>query len=95
MVLQTTDGTQLTYVQMGDEYNCTQIKDRNGNYLTVKYTSAGRIDTVLDTLKRSVEFNYDANGWLTSITQIWNQGSSSQVTHNWAAFEYAEYHHSN
>src|SRR6185295_14484597 len=34
-------------------------------------------------------FNYDVSGALTSITQIWNQGSANQVTHNWATFTYA------
>ncbi|HEV2833744.1 MAG TPA: LamG-like jellyroll fold domain-containing protein, partial [Pyrinomonadaceae bacterium] len=85
MVLRTTDGTQLKYELKGSEYNCTELKDRNGNYITVNYTSFGRIDNVVDTLGRSVQFNYDANGWLTSITQAWNQGA---VTHNWATFDY-------
>ena len=83
MMLRTTDGTQLKYELKGSEYNCTEIKDRNGNYLTINYTSFGRIDNVVDTLGRSVKFNYDANGWLTSITQTWNA-----VTHNWATFDY-------
>lgn len=89
MVLRTSDGTQMSYVLMGSEFNCTQIKDRNGNYITINYTVAGRIDTVVDTLARTIKFNYDVNGWLTSITQIWNQGQPSEVTHNWARFEYA------
>ena len=88
MVLRTADGTQLTYVQMGNEFNCTQIKDRNGNYLTINYTASGRVDTVIDTLERQIKFNYDTSGWLTSITQVWNQGSPSQVIHNWARFTY-------
>ena len=90
MVLRTSDGTQLNYALMGSEYNCTQIKDRNGNYITVNYTAFGRIDTIVDTLARSIKFNYDANGLLTSITQAWNQTPTSQVTHNWAVFSYAD-----
>jgi YD repeat-containing protein len=88
MVLRTTDGTQLSYTSTGNQYDCTQIKDRNGNYLTISYTAFGRIDTITDTLARTVKFNYDVNGWLTSITQIWNQGLANQVTHSWATFEY-------
>lgn len=88
MVLRSYDGTQMTYALMGSVFNCTQVKDRNGNYITLNYTPAGRIDTVVDTLARSIKFNYDVNGWLTSITQVWNQGQPSQVTHNWARFEY-------
>ena len=90
MVLRTTDGTQLSFVLMGGEYKCTQLKDRNGNYLTITYTGSGRIDTVIDTLARSIKFNYDASGLLTSITQTWNQGSPGQVTHFWATFTYSD-----
>ncbi|MFN2532893.1 MAG: hypothetical protein ABR555_16510 [Pyrinomonadaceae bacterium] len=39
------------------------------------------IDTILDTLGRTLTFNYDANGWLTSITQVWNRGTINQTTH--------------
>jgi YD repeat-containing protein len=88
MTMLSSDGTQLSYVWMNGEYNCTQIKDRNGNYITINYTPFGRIDTVIDTLARSIKFNYDASGLLTSITQVWNQGSQSEVTHNWAVFTY-------
>ena len=88
MILRTTDGTQLSYAWLGAEYNCTQIKDRQGNYLTINYTPTGRIDTIVDTLARSIKFNYDAAGALTSITQLWNQGAANQVTHTWASFTY-------
>lgn len=88
MVLRTSDGTQLKYVQIGDQYNCTEIKDRNGNYLTVTYAAFSGIDTIVDTLGRRVKFNYDSSGTLTSITQIWNQGTASQHTHTWASFSY-------
>ena len=88
MVLRTTAGTQLKYELKGSEYQCTEIKDRNGNYITINYTTFGRIDAVIDTLGRNIKFNYDSNGWLISITQIWNQNSPSQVSHNWATFEY-------
>jgi YD repeat-containing protein len=90
MTVRTSNGTQLSYVWMNSEYNCTQIKDRNGNYITINYTPFGRIDTVVDTLARSIKFNYDANGLLTSITQIWNQGVQNQLTHNWAVFTYGD-----
>jgi YD repeat-containing protein len=50
MTLRTTDGTQLSYGWMGNDYQCTQIKDRNGNFITINYDGLGRIDTVLDTL---------------------------------------------
>ena len=90
MTVVASDGTKLSYVWMNSEYNCTQIKDRNGNYITINYTPFGRIDTVVDTLARSIKLNYDVNGLLASITQVWNQGSANQVTHNWAVFTYAD-----
>ena len=90
MVLRTNDGTQLNYSSTGNEFNCTQIKDRNGNFITVNYTAFGRIDTIVDTLARTIKFNYNANGLLTSITQAWNQTPASQLTHNWAVFTYAD-----
>ncbi|HEY5883278.1 MAG TPA: hypothetical protein VIT88_01245 [Pyrinomonadaceae bacterium] len=84
-LLRTPDGTLLSYTLMGSQYNCTQIKDRNGNYITVNYDGS-RIDTVVDTLGRNIKFNY-VNGRLKSISQIWNEGPD-QVTHDWAVFDY-------
>ncbi|MGF9663170.1 RHS repeat-associated core domain-containing protein [Arthrobacter crystallopoietes] len=48
----------------------TRITDANGNYLTITYRdNAGpEIDTIVDTLGRSVQFHYDAAGLLTAIT---------------------------
>ena len=88
MVLRTTGGTQFSYTLTGSEYNCTQIKDRNGNYISATYTANGHLDTVTDTLGRVITFSYDANGLLTEIKQVWNQ-NSTPVTHYWARFEYA------
>ncbi|MFN2532894.1 MAG: hypothetical protein ABR555_16515 [Pyrinomonadaceae bacterium] len=36
MTLKTTDGTQLSYTALSNDYECTKVKDRNGNYLTVR-----------------------------------------------------------
>ncbi len=91
MILRTTDGTQLTYKPKGAAYECTEIKDRNGNYITVNYNSAGTIANIHDTLDRVITFNYD-NGWLSSITQQWKRQPPNQtevITHTWATFEYA------
>ncbi|HEU4710983.1 MAG TPA: discoidin domain-containing protein [Pyrinomonadaceae bacterium] len=89
MKLRHTDGTEMTYVLLGGEFKCTQIKDRNGNYITIDYVS-GRLDKVIDTLGRQIRFNYNSNGLLTSITQTWNQGLSNQVEHPWARFTYLD-----
>lgn len=83
-VVRAADGTQLTYTLYGNEYRCTQIKDRNGNYIIAAYDGGGRIATITDTLGRVVAFNYDLNQNLLSITQIWNG-----ATHTWATFGYS------
>ncbi len=87
LTLQTTNGTQLTYVLMDNQLNCTKIKDRNGNYITIDYVS-GRVDKVIDTLGRQIKFNYDGAGLLTSITQTWKQGQPTETEHPWAEFTY-------
>ena len=84
MKLQTSDGMQLSYALQGGDLQCTGIRDRNGNYITINYTSFGRVDTVVDTLNRTIKFNYDSNNFLTSITQTW----TGNVPHTWASFEY-------
>lgn len=86
ITVRTTDGTQLSYQQIGSDYQCTKIKDRNGNYISINYVS-GRLDTVVDTLSRTIKFNYDG-GFPTTITQVWNQGTANEVTHEWASFTY-------
>lgn len=88
MVLKTMDGMQLSYVWHGSDFQCTKIKDRNGNFITVSYTAFGRIDTVIDTLSRSIKFNYDGSNYLTSITQTWTV-AGAPVTHTWASFAYS------
>ncbi len=80
-LVRSTDGTQLSYSEFNNEYRCTQIKDRNGNYLTVNYDGWGHITTITDTLERVITFNYDGNANLLSITQTWNG-----QTHTWATF---------
>jgi len=87
-ILRATDGTQLAYEWKGADYQCTQIKDRNGNYITVNYDASGRLDTVIDTLARSIKFNYNGND-LSSITQTWTV-NGAPLTHNWARFTYSD-----
>ena len=86
MILRTTDGTQLKYELKGSDFQCTEIKDRNGNFITVNYTAFGRISTVVDTLSRTITFNYDGTT-LTSITQTWTV-NGAPLTHFWATFVY-------
>src|SRR6185369_8061142 len=82
LLLRSTDGTQLSFVEINNEYSCTQVKDRNGNYITVNHNGLGRITAITDTLGRVINFNYDDYKNLISITQIWN----GQPSHPWVSF---------
>ena len=82
LLVRSTDGTQLSLAEVNNEYRCTQIKDRNGNYITVNYNAQGQITTITDTLSRVITFNYDSNANLISITQAWN----GQPSHQWVSF---------
>jgi len=87
----TTDGTQMSYVWKAGAFRCTQIKDRNGNYISNTYDDDyGRLTTVTDTLGRVITVNYDGGGYPTTITQTWKDtnGSGSNLTHTWATFTY-------
>jgi hypothetical protein len=43
-------GSELKFYPMNDEWRCTEVKDRNGNYISVSYdSSTGNINTVTDT----------------------------------------------
>ena len=81
--MRSTDGTQFSYGWYNREYRCTQIKDRNGNYITISYDWLGHITTISDTLNRSVIFEYDSNNNLIYIKQ---QRSAGLYT--WASFSW-------
>src|SRR5262249_41259902 len=82
LLVRSTDGTQLTLAEANNEYHCTQIKDRNGNYMSVNYNTQGQLTNITDTLGRLITFNYDSNANLISITQAW----SGQASHQWVSF---------
>ena len=84
LLLRTTDGTQMTYGWFDYEWRTTQIKDRNGNYLTIANDWCGDIQNITDTLGRVINFNYDGSANLTSITQSWNGTSHTWATFGWA-----------
>ena len=88
LVVRTTDGTQFTFtpVTINNEYRCTKIKDRNGNYISATYnTTNGHLLTIKDTLNREIIFDYDGNNNLQAIRQTWGQ-----TTHLWATFYYGQ-----
>ncbi|PYT00898.1 MAG: hypothetical protein DMF63_04315 [Acidobacteria bacterium] len=81
----------MSYAWSMGAYRCTQIKDANGNYISIAYDTEGRLDTVTDTLGRVVTVNYDGTTGLPgTITQTWkgSNGSGSTATHTWATFAY-------
>ena len=89
----TTDGTQMSYSWLLGAYRCTQIKDRNGNYITIGYNPAAQLETITDTLGHIVTIHRDSStGFPTSITQTWNDGNGGGTgtpTHTYASFTYA------
>jgi subtilisin family serine protease len=87
-VVRTTDGTQYTFapVTINNEYRCTRIKDRNGNYVSATYnTTTGHLLTITDTLNRVITFVYNGDNNLTAIRQTWTSGA-----HDWATFSYGQ-----
>jgi len=69
------DGTIATFGAGGGGYRLypTQIKDRNGNYISISYagtSGAGpKISSITDTLGRYINLYYASNGDLVAITQ--------------------------
>jgi YD repeat-containing protein len=82
LLVHATDGTKLSFSEINGEYRCVEIKDRNGNYITVNNNALGRITSIVDTLGRVINFNYDTNANLISITQAWN----GQPAQQWVSF---------
>jgi YD repeat-containing protein len=90
LTLRSTDGTQMSFVAAGGEYRCTEVRDSNGNYTTINHNQQGDVQTIVDTLGRTITFNYEA-GALKSITQPWNRGTETGAvaeTYTWAEFHY-------
>ena len=69
------DGTIATYGAGGGGYRLypTQIKDRNGNYISINYAGTNgagpKISSITDTPGRYINFYYASNGDLIAITQ--------------------------
>ena len=86
-----TDGTQMSYTFKGGAYRCSQIKDRNGNYITISHDEYGLLKTVTDTLGRVITVNYDIYNQPVTITGQWQSGNGegAAYTHTYATFEYA------
>ncbi len=78
--VRTIDGTKYIFALAGinNEYRCTEVKDRNGNYISATYSTNGHLQTITDTLGRVVEFVYYSDGNLQTIRQSW-----AGTWHNW------------
>src|SRR5215213_2901897 len=88
LLVRTTNGTQFKFepVTINSEYRCTEIKDRNGNYISASYNATtGHLLTITDTLGRVVTFMYDGDNNLQRIRQTW-----AGVAHDWATFYYGQ-----
>jgi len=85
-----TDGTNVQYEWKAGAFRAKEIKDRNGNYITISHDDYGSLKTVTDTLGRVITVNYDTELYPTTITQQWktNNGSGSATTHTYATFSY-------
>jgi YD repeat-containing protein len=85
-----TDGTQMSYEWKGGACRCKEIKDRNGNYISIYHNDNGLLYTVTDTLGRVITVNYDNDLYPISVTQTWkdDNGHGSDVTHTYATFAY-------
>ncbi len=66
-VLRRPSGSMLTFKWLSGQLQCTEVKDRNGNYLSMEYDDFGHLSQVTDTLGRVFTFERDAGGNLTSI----------------------------
>ena len=76
-----TDGTRMSFTLSNSFWRCNEIKDRNGNFLTITHNAAGDLWSVVDTLNRTITVTYDGNGNIQTVDQTWNG-----VVHHWATF---------
>jgi len=83
LALRTTDGTELSFTPLLYGYNVTQVKDRNGNFVTVENDWRGDVQHITDTVGRNLNFIYDSNANLIRIEQAWTGQSQPHV---WASF---------
>ncbi len=84
-LLTTGEGTVYTFATVGnEEFHCSQIRDRNGLVINLKYKNDASIDTIADASGRTISFGYEKD-YLTSITQTWGPAAAKKQT--WAIAE--------
>ena len=83
------DGMRYCYIAGNDNVlRVDKVLDRNGNCIKVNYKTLGNsmivLDTIVDSLNRTITFNYDIYFHLLTITQSW----ANNQTFTWAQFTY-------
>lgn len=74
-LLTTGEGTMYTFASLGNgEFHCSQIRNRDGRVIKIKYTNGASIDTIVDVFGRTISFGYEKD-YVSSITQTWGSGS--------------------
>ena len=82
-LLSMSDGTVYTFAKFEDgELHCSQINDRGGLVINLRYTNDSSIDTISDASGRKVSFSY-TNDYVSSVTQTWG-ADRGKLTRTWA-----------
>jgi hypothetical protein len=82
-LLTTSDGTVYTFEPFEDgELHCSQISDRDGLVISLRYTKDSFIDTISDASGRTIRFSY-TNDYVSGVTQTWDVDQAT-LTKTWA-----------
>jgi hypothetical protein len=81
-LLSTRDGTVYTFTPLGNgELHCSQIKDRNGATIKLRYAVDASLEQINDASGRTISFSYTEE-YVSAITQTW--GPSALKKQIWA-----------
>jgi hypothetical protein len=81
-LLSTDEGAIYTFAPFADgELHCSQIIDRNGVAIKLKYGNDASIDSIADASGRTISFSY-TNDYVSSISQTWGPKAIKKRT--WA-----------
>lgn len=81
-LLSTQEGTVYTFAPLGDgELHCSQIKDRNGAMINLRYAGDASLEQIDDASGRTISFSYTEE-YVSAITQTW--GPSALKKQTWA-----------
>jgi hypothetical protein len=81
-LLSTSDGTVYTFAPFQDgELHCSQISNREGLVINLRYTNKSLIDTISDPSGRTIQFTY-TDDYVNAVTQTW-AGEQVTLTKTW------------